>query len=72
MLKLATRAEVIFWLEDKKPEDILADLDESESDEEDEEGFEEEDDSNIHPTKPSHVDFGKSIIKKGHVNVMKK
>jgi hypothetical protein len=49
----------------------LADLDESESDKEDDEGFEEEDNSDICPTKPSHVDFGKSIIKEGHVEVMR-
>jgi hypothetical protein len=76
--KWHVRWQVVLWLsEPKQPldpkniEDILVDLDESESDIEDDEGFEEEDDSDIRPTKPSHVDFGKSIIKEGHVEVMR-
>lgn len=60
---VAIGAEVTTRPEEQKLEDILADLDESESDKEDDEGFEEEDDSDIRPTKPSQVDFGKSIIK---------
>jgi hypothetical protein len=30
----------------------------------------EEDNTVIHPTKPSHVDFGKSKIKEGHIEVL--
>lgn len=30
----------------------------------------EEDNTIIHPTKPSHVDFGKSKIKEGHIEVL--
>lgn len=32
----------------------------------------EEDDSDIRPMKPSHVNFGKSTINKGYVEVMKR
>ena len=31
-----------------------------------------EDNNGIHPTKPSHVDFGKSTIKEGHIEVLTK
>jgi hypothetical protein len=31
----------------------------------------EEDDSDIHPMKPSHANFGKSALKIGYVEVMK-
>lgn len=54
-------------------EDVLADFEEDESRDESNKELEfEEDDSDIRPMKPSRVNFGKSTINKGYVEVMKR
>jgi hypothetical protein len=54
-------------------EDVLADFEEDESRDESNEELEfEEDDSDIRPMKPSRVNFEKSTINKGYVEVMKR
>jgi hypothetical protein len=49
----------------------LVDLTKDESDDESEVFEIEDNDSNNSPSKPSHVTFGKSAIKKRHIKVMK-
>lgn len=53
-------------------EDMLDDFEEDESGEESDGELKfDEDDSDIHPMKPSHANFGKAALKIGYVEVMK-
>jgi hypothetical protein len=67
---LVSVARASIHTDDGKPKDTLTDLGE-ESDEEIEEFELEEDINDIRPSKPSHVCFGKSIMIKGHTEVLK-